>query len=139
MGGRLHPESPAGINRNTHRVQFDGLQILWFLANRLRTHGIGESGSKTITGWLLMGAAGTNHIWWLDTNPRYWFTAALKVLSHHAPAFGSLKGLLILTAITPFSEKINYAWLAGCGRYQSNLVVECQPQLRFTAASKLTS
>jgi len=52
-----------------YRVQLDGLQILWLLANPLWTHGIGESGSKTITGWLLMGAAGTNQIWWLDTNP----------------------------------------------------------------------
>jgi hypothetical protein len=41
---------------------------LWLLANPLRTHGIGESGSKTITGWLLMGAADAKHIWWLDTN-----------------------------------------------------------------------
>jgi len=47
----------------------DGLQILWLLANPLWTHGIGESGSKTITGWLLMGAADANHIWWLSTNP----------------------------------------------------------------------
>jgi len=47
----------------------DGLQILWFLANPLWTHGIGESRSKTITDWLLMGAADTNHIWWLNTNP----------------------------------------------------------------------
>jgi hypothetical protein len=46
----------------------DGLQILWLLANPLWTHGIGESGSKTITGWLLMGAAGSNQLWWLNTN-----------------------------------------------------------------------
>jgi len=52
-----------------YRVQLDGLQILWLLANPLRTHGIGESGYKTITGELLMGAADTIHIWWLDTNP----------------------------------------------------------------------
>jgi hypothetical protein len=52
-----------------YRVQLDGLQILWLLANPLWTHDIGESGSKTITGWLLMGAAGTNQIWWFDTNP----------------------------------------------------------------------
>jgi hypothetical protein len=45
------------------------LQILWLLANPLWTHGIGESGSKTITGWLLMGAADANQIWWLNTNP----------------------------------------------------------------------
>jgi hypothetical protein len=47
----------------------DGLQILWLLANPLWTHGIGESGSKTITGWLLMGAAAANHIWWFKANP----------------------------------------------------------------------
>jgi hypothetical protein len=47
----------------------DGLQILWLLANPLWTRDIGESGSKTITGWLLMGAADANHIWWLNTNP----------------------------------------------------------------------
>jgi hypothetical protein len=52
-----------------YRVQLDGLQILWFLANPLWTHGIGESGSKITTGWLLMGATGANHIWWLNTNP----------------------------------------------------------------------
>jgi hypothetical protein len=50
-----------------YRVQLDGLQILWLLANPLRTHGIGESGSKTITGWLLMGAAAANLIWWVNT------------------------------------------------------------------------
>jgi len=50
-----------------YRVQLDGLQILWLLANPLWTHGIGESGSKTFTGWLLMGAAATNQIWWFDT------------------------------------------------------------------------
>jgi hypothetical protein len=42
---------------------------LWLLANPLWTHGIGESGSKTITGWLLMGAAAANHIWWFKANP----------------------------------------------------------------------
>jgi len=52
-----------------YRVQLDGLQILWLLANPLWTHGIGESGSKTITGWLLMGATAANHIWWLNINP----------------------------------------------------------------------
>jgi hypothetical protein len=47
----------------------DGLQILWLLANPLWTHGIGESGSKTITVWLLVGAAAANHIWWFITKP----------------------------------------------------------------------
>jgi len=47
----------------------DVLQILWLLANPLWTHDIGESGSKTFTGWLLMGAADANHIWWLNINP----------------------------------------------------------------------
>jgi len=51
-----------------YRVQLDGLQILWLLANPLWTHG-SESGSKTITGWLLMGATAANHIWWLNINP----------------------------------------------------------------------
>jgi len=37
-----------------------GLQILWLLANPLWTRGIGESGSKTITGWLSMTAASAN-------------------------------------------------------------------------------
>jgi len=47
----------------------DVLQILWLLANPLWTHDIGESGSKTFTGWLLMGAADANHIWWRNINP----------------------------------------------------------------------
>jgi hypothetical protein len=47
----------------------DGLQILWFLANPLWTHGIGESESKITTGWVWMGAAGANHVWWLNANP----------------------------------------------------------------------
>jgi hypothetical protein len=55
----------------------DGLQILWLLANPLWTHDIGESGSKTITAWLLMGAADANLIWWLNTTP---FTG---LLLHH--------------------------------------------------------
>jgi len=42
------------------RVQLDGLQILWLLANPLWTHGIGESRSKTITSWLSMAAASVN-------------------------------------------------------------------------------
>ena len=80
-----------------YRVQLDGLQILWLLANPLRTHGIGESGSKTITGWLLVGAADANHIWWLNTNPP---AADLlphpNFLSYHAPAFCLLKYFFIL-------------------------------------------
>jgi len=47
----------------------DGLQILWLLANPLWTHGIGESRSKTLTVWLLVGAAAANHIYWFITNP----------------------------------------------------------------------
>jgi len=42
------------------RVQLDGLQILWLLANPLWTHDIGESRSKTITGWLSLAAASAN-------------------------------------------------------------------------------
>jgi hypothetical protein len=60
---------------------------LWLLANPLWTHGIGESGSKTITGWLLMGAAAANYIWWLNTNPFTGFTAAPQFLSHQTPTF----------------------------------------------------
>jgi len=63
-----------------YRVQLDGLQILWLLAKPLWTHGIGESRSKTITGWLLMGAADANHIWWLNTNP---FTGLLLHLNSY--------------------------------------------------------
>jgi len=119
-----------------YRVQLDGLQILWLSANPLRTHGIGESGSKTITGWLLMGAAVTNRICWLDTNP---FTGLLlhpkSYRIMHLP-FVDSKICLFLTAITSFPETISFAWLAGCGSCQSSLVVEYQPHLQFTAASK---
>jgi len=74
-----------------YRVQLDGLQILWLLANPLRTHGIGESGSKTITGWFLMGAADTNHILWLNTNPFAGLLLHPKFLSHNIPAFWSFR------------------------------------------------
>jgi len=86
-----------------YRVQLDGLQILWLLANPLRTHGIGESGSKKITGWLLMGAAGTNQIWWFDTNP---FTGLLLHPNSYriiAPAFRTLKDFCLYTAIVSSS------------------------------------
>jgi len=38
------------------------------------THGIGEPGYKTIAAWVSMGAAGTNHIFWIAPNP---FTGSL--------------------------------------------------------------
>jgi len=47
----------------------DVLQIWWLLANPLWTHGIGESGSKTITVWLYLAAAAAKRIWWFPTNP----------------------------------------------------------------------
>jgi hypothetical protein len=40
----------------TCRVQLDGLLTLWLLANPLGARGLGESRSKTITGWLFAGA-----------------------------------------------------------------------------------
>ena len=60
-----------------YRVQLDGLQILWLLANPLWTHGIGESGSKTITGWLSVRAAGANPFWGFLLQPSTYRTMHL--------------------------------------------------------------
>jgi len=57
-----------------YRVQRDILQILWLLANPLQTHGMGESGLKKNDDRLVMGAADSNQVWWIYTNP---FTGSL--------------------------------------------------------------
>ena len=54
------------------RVQLDVLQILWFLANPFVAHDIGEPGRKMTTAQNsvdYVGAAATNHISWINTNP----------------------------------------------------------------------
>jgi len=51
------------------------LQILWLLASPLLAHGIGESGFKNDYRLIIcVGAADTNQIWWIYTNP---FTGSL--------------------------------------------------------------
>ena len=61
------------------RVQLDVLQILWFLANPFVAHDIGESGKtndcRSKQRFLYyMGAAATNQVLWINTNP---FTGSL--------------------------------------------------------------
>ena len=54
------------------RVQLDVLQISWFLANPFVAHDIGESGRTMTTAQNsvdYVGAAATNHILWISTNP----------------------------------------------------------------------
>jgi hypothetical protein len=77
----------------------DGLQILWLLANPLWTHGIGESGYKTITGCFLMGAAVTNRICWLDTNPFSGLLLHPKSYRIFAPTFHALNYSCFYTTI----------------------------------------
>jgi hypothetical protein len=60
--------------------------------------------SDHICGWLLMGAADANHIWWLNTNPFFWFTAAPQFLSHPAPSLWLFKYALLLTALSPATK-----------------------------------
>jgi len=70
------------------RVQLDVLQILWLLANPLWTHDIGESGSKTITGWLLIGCSRCQSRLVVKYQSAVGeFTATPKFLSHHTPTF----------------------------------------------------
>jgi hypothetical protein len=87
-----------------YRVQLDGLQILWLLANPLWTHGIGESGSKTSTSWLLMGAVDANLIWWVNTKA---FTGLLLHLNsyrkRHLP-FWLLEYVFLLIALSPVTK-----------------------------------
>jgi len=45
------------------------LQISWFLAISFVAHDIGESGNETLTAWLCLGAADSNQILWISTNP----------------------------------------------------------------------
>jgi len=119
------------------RVQLDGVQILWLLANPLRTHDIGESRSKTITSWLWIGAAGTNHIFWFNTNPSTGWLLHLNSYFIGHLSFGLWKMFSFNCFFCRTALKIFILDLAGCGSCQSSLVVNYQPLIRLTAAPKL--
>jgi len=73
---------------------------------------MGESGSKTITVRLLVGAAAANHIWWLNANP---YSSSLPHPNSYRISylpFGSPQYLILLIAIVSSTAINQLGWIS---------------------------